>query len=97
MNQEARTALDRELARWLAAALVNDYLQGAARAATALDTDATASYENLCAGPTGGERRPGPSTRVPTRRAAPAIPQLDALTPAASATRTSSGNEGLDP
>jgi hypothetical protein len=96
MNQEARTALDRELARWLAAALVNDYLQGAARAATALDIDATDGYQNLCSAPNGGERRPGPSTRVPTRRAAPATPLLDSLAPAASATRSSSGNEGLN-
>jgi|SRR5215468_1197253 len=96
MNQEARNALDRELARWLAAALVKDYLQVAARTATALDTDATASYENLCSAPNGGERRPGPSTRVPTRPAAPATPLLDLLAPAASATRSSSGNEGLD-
>jgi hypothetical protein len=96
MNQEARTALDRELARWLAAALVNDYLQGAARAATTLDTDATDRYQNLCSAPNGGERRPGSST-VPTRRAAPATPLFDPLAPAASATRTSSGNEGLDP
>jgi hypothetical protein len=97
MNQEARTALDRELARWLAAALANDYLQGGARAATALDTDATDGYQNLCSAPNGGERRPGPSTRVPTRRAAPATPRLASLAPAASATPTSSGNEALDP